>query len=221
MERPEKERIERERILAKEEEEDRRLAALQAEASRLEQKRLAAEAAKMEAKRLEQEKVAAEEAKQAELKRLEQERIDQERIAEEAKARKISEIKAKAEATAKEAIRLATQVAADNPDFLPADVRFAAGRLKNDLLAYYISAAPEMVDASDRGGWRPIHEAARAGNLAGVQLLISAGCDLTSRTGRAGKGGTALWWAIQRFGEDQEVVQFLRSNGALEAGPAA
>mmetsp|Transcript_23622 Transcript_23622/g.56995 ORF Transcript_23622/g.56995 Transcript_23622/m.56995 type:complete len:213 (-) Transcript_23622:333-971(-) len=211
------ERIEQEIILAE-----------QAKAEQLEKERLAAEAeaARLEAERLEQERLADAARRQDELERLEnerleQKRIDQEELAKEAKARKKSEIKAKAETMAKEATELATQIAVDNPDFQSADVRFAAGRLKNDLLAHYISAAPEMVDSSDRGGWRPIHEAARAGNLAGVQLLISAGCDLTSRTGRAGLGGTALWWAIQRFGEDEEVVQFLRLNGALEAGPAA
>jgi ankyrin repeat protein len=103
--------------------------------------------------------------------------------------------------------------------FTSADVRIAAARSENNLLAQYISASPEMIDASDRGGWRPIHEAVRAGNLIGVQILVAAGCDLTSRTGRTANGGTALWWAIQRFGEDHTIVQLLRSHGALEAGP--
>ncbi|KAL7543593.1 hypothetical protein ACHAXR_012887 [Thalassiosira sp. AJA248-18] len=205
------------------------------EAARLERERLEAEAA--EAERLENERLAAE---AAELERLELERIERERILdeqrqkeeekarrlaaeaarEEEQARQLSDMKAKAKAEAEQAVELSKQIAADNSDFLPSDVRFAAGRLKNDLLAHYISTSPEMVDASDRSGWRPIHEAARAGNLAGVELLVSAGSDLTSRTGRTGKGGTALWWAVQRFGEDHSVVQLLRSHGALEAGPA-
>jgi len=125
-----------------------------------------------------------------------------------------------AEAEARRAIELSTEIAADNLDFLPSDVRLAAGRIKNELLAHYISTSPEMVDASDRSGWRPIHEAARAGNLGGIQLLVDAGCDLTLKTGRSGKGGTALWWAIQRYGEDHNVVRLLRFHGALEDGPA-
>ena len=185
----------REKRLAAEAEETARL-----EAERLAQQRLAAEAAKQEEERL-----------AAEAARLEAER----RAAEEAKLERETKLKEEV----REAIEHAKQLAADNPDFLPADVWFAAGRAKNDLLAHYISAAPDMVDTSDRGGWRPIHEAARAGNLAGIELLVSAGCDLTSRTGRTGKGGTALWWAIQRYGEDHEVVQLLRSHGALEDGP--
>jgi len=208
-ERLENERIERERVLTE-----------QAEAEREQrQKEKEEEARRLEAEveRLEQEKLA----NQAEVERREQELIEQERMVEDEKARQLLDAKATAEAGAKEAMDLATQIAADNLDFLPSDVRSAAGRLKNDLLAHYISASPEMVDASDRGGWRPIHEAARAGNLFGIQLLISAGCDLTSRTGRTGKGGTALWWAIQRYGEDHSVVQLLRSHGALEAGPVA
>jgi len=163
---------------------------------------LAEEQAKLEAERRENERLAAEAAKK------------------EKAARKIAEAKANAEAEAKEAMEKSKEIAAENVDFIPSDVRFAAGRLKNDLLAHYISTSPEMADASDRSGWRPIHEAARAGNLGGVQLLLSVGCDLTSRTGRTGKGGTPLWWAIQRFGEDHHVVRLLRSHGALEDGPA-
>jgi len=246
LERIEQERIEQERILAEqrkqEEEEARRLAEEDAmlEAERLEQERLAAEVARqaelerLEKERIEQELFLAEQRKKDEEEarrlveeqtRLEAARLEQERLAAEAakkeeQARQVSNAKVNAEEEAKQAIEQSKEIAADNPDFLPSDVRFAAGRLKNDLLAHYISASPEMVDASDRSGWRPIHEAARAGNVAGVQLLVSAGCDLTSRTGRTGKGGTALWWAIQRFGEDHRVVRLLRSHGALEDGPA-
>ena len=117
-------------------------------------------------------------------------------------------------------MELSKDIAADNGDFLPSDVRLAAGRRRNDLLAHYITASPETVDAVDRSGWSPLHEAARAGNLGGVQLLLSAGCDLTARTGRAGRGGTALWWAVQRYGENHGVVRLLRAHDALEEGPA-
>ncbi|KAL7546971.1 hypothetical protein ACHAWF_010292 [Thalassiosira exigua] len=230
VQRLEKERIERERILAE-----------QAEAERFERERKAdiAEKVRLEEEKLEKERLAAEEAaRQAELEKLEQECIGQERVLaeqrrieeeearrlaaeaakEEEKASRVSKAKAEAEDGARKAIELAGEHS--DSDFLASDVRFAAGRLKNDLLAHYLSISPEMADASDRSGWRPIHEAARAGNLAGAQLLVSAGCDLTSRTGRTGNGGTALWWAIQRFGEGHSIVMLLRSHGALEAGPA-
>ena len=77
-----------------------------------------------------------------------------------------------------------------------------------------------MIEDSVKSGWRPIHEAARAGNLVSIQLLISSGVDLTSITGRKGNGVTALWWAIRRLGEDHSAVQLLRYHGALDTGPA-
>ena len=212
----EAERLENERPAAE--------AARQAEFERLERERLAAEAAKVEEERLAAE---AERSKQAKLDRLEKERLAAVEVTKQAEFERLErerlaaeEAKKRLEKETKEAIDLAMQVAADKTDFLSSDVRFAAGRLKNDLLAHYISVAPEMVEHSDKSGWRPIHEAARAGNLVGIQLLVSAGCDLTSRTGRKGNGGTALWWAIQRFGEDHDAVKLLRYHGALDAGPA-
>jgi hypothetical protein len=216
----------------------------QLDAQRLEQERLAQEA-RLETDRLQHEKLREEAVKQAEDERLRQEklaeeaqleadrseedkaeleRLDRERLAieeanqaDEAKER----IPREAEAGAKEAMDNAKQFAAsDYTYFGPSDVRSAAGRLNsNDLLAYCILMAPEMIEDSDNIGWRPIHEAARAGNIVGIQLLINSGVDLTSRTGRKGNGGTALWWAIQRFGEDHSAVQLLRYHGALEIAP--
>ncbi|KAK1744915.1 vesicle transport protein USE1 [Skeletonema marinoi] len=119
---------------------------------------------------------------------------------------------------ATKAMEAAKQIEAEG--FRASDVRFAASKWQNDLLAYYISEMPVWIDASDAGGWRPLHEAARAGNLVGIELLISAGCDISSRTGRSGNGGTALWWAMQRYGEHHDVVALLRFHNALEAGPA-
>ena len=104
-------------------------------------------------------------------------------------------------------------------EILPSDMRFVASQGKNALLAHYITQKPDMVDASDGSGWRPIHEAARGGNLAGLKLLIDSGSDLSARTGRTGGGGTALWWAVQRYGENSDVVRLLRSYDAPEHGP--
>lgn len=212
LEKIEKERLEQERLAAEEAEREReRLAdeaAKQVELEKLEQARL-------EAERLEKERLAAE--------ALDQERIEAEKRRSEADVAQEKEpahrAMAEAEDGAKQAMEASKQVG-ENREFIPSDVRFAAGRSKNDMLAYYIRTSPDMVDASDRSGWAPIHEAARAGNSVGVQLLVSAGADLTTRTGRTGNGGTPLWWAIQRFGQDHSVVQLLRSHGAPEAGSA-
>jgi hypothetical protein len=224
--------IEQERVLIEEMEEQKEAARLEeeklvAEAERLRQQKRAEEEAMLQAEELEKQRLAALEAsKKAEIERLEEERLatttaelEDENLSAEAERSKQEKLIDEAVLGAKKAIDLALQIAADNTDFLPSDVRFAAGQQKNDLLAHYISVAPGMVDDSDKSGWRPIHEAARAGNLAGIQLLVSAGCDLASRTGRKGNGGTALWWAIQRFGEDHGAAKLLRYHGALYAGP--
>ena len=189
-------------------------------ARRLEAENERLEAEKKEAKRREKERI----------ERVEIERLEKERLAEEARLvelekveqqkRELKRVLEQAKADANKATTLASQMAEDGPGFVANDVRAAASDMnKNDLLAYYIASTPEWIDASDRRGWRPIHESARAGNLIGIELLVSAGCDLSSRTGRTGNGGTALWWAIQRFGEDHSVVHLLRSHGALDIGP--
>ena len=183
--------------------ENERLEAEKKEDERREKERIE----RVEIERLEKKRLA-EEAKQVELEKVEQQQHELKRVLEQAKA------------DANEATTLASQMAEDGPGFVANDVRAAASDTnKNDLLAYYIASTPEWIDASDRRGWRPIHEAARGGNLIGIELLVSAGCDLSSRTGRTGNGGTALWWAIQRFGEDHSVVHLLRSHGALDIGP--
>lgn len=206
----EAERLEQERLRAE--------AEMQAEDERVRQDKLAEEA-QLEAYRLEKDRLREEASKKAESERLDRERlaIEAANQADEAKDR----IPLEAEAGAKEAIENAKQYAAsDYTYFSSSDVRSAAGRLNgNDLLAYCILMAPEMIEDSDKIGWRPLHEAARAGNIIGIQLLINSGVELTSRTGRKENGGTALWWAIQRFGEDHSAVQLLRYHGAPEQGP--
>jgi len=238
QERLDQERAKHQRILAERKKQAEEAARIQAEieAARAERERLAAAAAKklelerLEQERREQDRIREEQRKKEEEEarrlakeqaRLEAERAEREKLAAEA-AKKEEQARelADAKADAARAMELAKSIAVDNDDFLPSDVRSAAGLGKNDLLAQYITMSPKMANVADRSGWTPLHEAARAGNLAGVQLLLSAGCDLTSKTGRAGTGGTALWWAVQRYGEDHAVVRLLRAHGALEEGPA-
>ncbi|KAL7485913.1 hypothetical protein ACHAW6_011508 [Cyclotella cf. meneghiniana] len=181
-----------------------------------------------EAKRLrqiEEDRLLKEAAAAAEMERLERERLEaikhEKLLAEQREKENVERVRKEALEEANVALQLAKHVNLDsNPtDILPSDVRFVAGRGKNDLLAHYITTRPDMIDASDGSGWRPIHEAARGGNRGGVQLLIDLGCDLGARTGRGGNGGTALWWAIQRYGEEHDVVRLLRSHGAPSNGP--
>eukprot|EP00986_Skeletonema_menzelii_P006083 scaffold2304_cov147-Skeletonema_menzelii.AAC.5 len=201
-----------------------------AEARKIAEKRAAAEARKKVEDEAATAKIArnkAEEEAAAAKKRAEEEATEARKKAEEEAAaeaiireqERLVDLRKKIQIEARKAAQAAEQVESDG--FRASDLRFAASKGENNLLAYYMSEMPDWIDASDVGGWRPLHEAARAGNLVGVELLVAAGCDISSRTGRSGNGGTALWWAIQRFGENHDVVELLRFHNALEAGPAS
>ena len=163
------------------------------------------------------EKQIREEAAAAEAEREERQRLEDTRR----EKADIERVRKTASDEANAALEQAKEATSDSvkSEILPSDIRFVASQGKNALLAHYITRKPDMVDASDGSGWRPIHEAARGGNLAGLKLLIDSGSDLSARTGRTGGGGTALWWAIQRYGEDSDVVRLLRSYDAPEDGP--
>jgi len=75
----------------------------------------------------------------------------------------------------------------------------------------------DLVTAKDKNGWQPLHEGARGGHLDVVKYLVEAGADVNAQTGDT--GGTALYYAKQRFEADHPVVTFLESLGALEIGP--
>lgn len=72
--------------------------------------------------------------------------------------------------------------------------------------------------APDRNGWKPIHEASRAGETEIVELLIKEGADVNERT-NDGTGGTALWWAQQLFDDAHPVVRLLQRHGAVNIAP--
>ena len=66
--------------------------------------------------------------------------------------------------------------------------------------------------------FKPVHEAARAGQKEVVQLLLEHGADINSVT-NDGEGQAPLQMAIQTLGEDHPMVEYLLSLGAIEAGP--
>mmetsp|Transcript_42085 Transcript_42085/g.127666 ORF Transcript_42085/g.127666 Transcript_42085/m.127666 type:complete len:305 (+) Transcript_42085:795-1709(+) len=75
------------------------------------------------------------------------------------------------------------------------------------------------LDAADSNGWRPLHEAARAGRVEVIRFLLDNGADLNTRTWE-GAGGSALYWAMQNHGEDHPAVQLLKEQGARNLKPA-
>jgi len=76
----------------------------------------------------------------------------------------------------------------------------------------------DLVTARDANGWQPLHEGARGGHLEVVRYLVENGADVNARTGNE-KGGTALYYAKQKFDDEHPVVAFLEELGALEIGP--
>ncbi|KAG7361234.1 2-oxyglutarate/Fe(II) oxygenase [Nitzschia inconspicua] len=75
----------------------------------------------------------------------------------------------------------------------------------------------DIVNATDANGWAPIHEGVRGGHLDVVKFLVENGADVNAKTSEA--GGTPLWWAKQNLEDNDPVISFLESIGALEIGP--
>jgi len=75
----------------------------------------------------------------------------------------------------------------------------------------------DLITAKDENGWQPLHEGARGGHLEVVKFLVENGADVNALTGEG--GGTALYYAKQKFEDDHPVVAFLESLGALAVGP--
>ncbi len=71
----------------------------------------------------------------------------------------------------------------------------------------------DILHARDENEWQAIHEAARAGHLESLKLLIDHGADIGAATSN---GGTALWWARRSLDEGHELIQYLVDIGAPE-----
>jgi prolyl 4-hydroxylase len=76
----------------------------------------------------------------------------------------------------------------------------------------------KMLHAKDTNGWQPIHEAARAGHLEVVQMLLEHDVDINART-HGGKGASPLYVAIESLSESHPVAKFLLENGAINIEP--
>jgi Ankyrin repeats (3 copies) len=90
---------------------------------------------------------------------------------------------------------------------------------KGDLAVLIAMAAidPSKMDLADRNGWKPIHEAARAGRAQVVRYLVETHqVNINERTNR-GQGGSPLWWAEQSG--DDATVKLLQSYGAESIRP--
>jgi len=88
----------------------------------------------------------------------------------------------------------------------------------------------EWLHERDANGWQVLHEAARAGHIGIVKLLVEdAHADVNSRTGslvhlEEGKppqryGGSLLYWCLSSLQDDHPVIQYLKEKGAVSLEP--
>lgn len=81
------------------------------------------------------------------------------------------------------------------------------------------TADPSAMVTADANGWKPFHEAARAGSLKAIAYLIKEhNVDVNERTNE-GKGGSPLWWAENALPEGHEAIKVLRRHGAVAIPP--
>lgn len=103
---------------------------------------------------------------------------------------------------------------------VPKDVLNAA--LKNDIdtLKHILQARPYWSRRIDHNDYTVLHEVARQGNLEVAKILLEHGqVNVNART-NGGRGGTALYLAVQSHGEDHPLTQFLLSRGGEYIGPS-
>ena len=113
--------------------------------------------------------------------------------------------------------KLTAKVLKDKP-FMKSEAHSAAAGGELFMLKQLAKKDPNALHEQDRNGWRPLHEAARAGEAEVVDYLIKEGANVNDRT-NDGTGGTPLWWAQQLFDDDHPVVRVLQRNGAVNIGP--
>jgi hypothetical protein len=85
-----------------------------------------------------------------------------------------------------------------------------------EALKRIVDKDPTVLEKADKNGWKPIHEAARAGKAEVLEYLIAQGVDINART-HDGKGASALWWAEKR--NHHASVELLKKHGAVSISP--
>jgi prolyl 4-hydroxylase len=97
-------------------------------------------------------------------------------------------------------------------------VHYAAQVGDLETIKKFVEKDKSIVTKTDSNGWTPLHEGARAGHKEVVKFLYESGADINAKT-NGGAGGTVMWWAKHELGEDHEMISYLESLGAIDAGP--
>ena len=85
-------------------------------------------------------------------------------------------------------------------------------------LSQWLHEDSDLAHLQDKNGWTPLHEAARAGSIETVDLLLQYGADLNLRTA-GGLGGTALYYTVKHFGESHPMSEYLVAAGGVMVAP--
>jgi ankyrin repeat protein len=76
----------------------------------------------------------------------------------------------------------------------------------------------EVLTERDENGWQILHQGVAGGHEEVVELLVSSGAEINSRT-HGGYGETPLRIAEKRLGFNSNIVKYLKGLGALSIGP--
>lgn len=76
----------------------------------------------------------------------------------------------------------------------------------------------KLLTERDEKGWQILHQGVTSGNKEVVELLVSRGAEINSRT-HGGYGETPLRIAEKNFDQGHPIVRYLKSIGALSLGP--
>uniref|UniRef100_A0A6U5I3U4 Uncharacterized protein n=1 Tax=Corethron hystrix TaxID=216773 RepID=A0A6U5I3U4_9STRA len=93
---------------------------------------------------------------------------------------------------------------------------------RNDvlLLRELIKKNKAAAHALDEHGWAPVHEAARAGRLEVLEVLVAEGIDINLRSNFE-RGGSAVYLAQTFNGENHPTVEYLKAVGGEFLEPDA
>jgi prolyl 4-hydroxylase len=85
-----------------------------------------------------------------------------------------------------------------------------SGRLED--LKTVVEKDPRLVHAEDKGGWTPLHEAARGGHIENIHYLLKKDANINAITH---EGETPMFIAERYLGAGSASVKFLQSKGGI------
>lgn len=87
-----------------------------------------------------------------------------------------------------------------------------------DLLKELATKDRSQLFKVDQNGWRPLHEAARAGHVDVIKYLLQEGAQVNERANHE-EGGSPLWWAERKGKQNAKAVALLKEYGAVSLAP--